>query len=69
MRWLKEMFFNRILHSWIRGAMRIVPSFLIGLGVDPKAAEAWTGSTMELVTYLAPIVLAQLWSYLEKKGK
>jgi hypothetical protein len=61
---------NKLVRSYVRLALGVVGGALVANGVvGPETAEAFVGSTTEIVVGLVPIMASAVWSYYEKASQ
>lgn len=65
--WLKKIAINKYAASIIRTALVALGVYLTTrLGIEKGIVDAFIQSTTELLLSLLPIVIAQVWSLIEK---
>lgn len=65
--WLKKLAINKYAGSLIRTALVALGAYLTAkLGLEKGMVDAFVQSTTELLLSLLPIVIAQVWSLIEK---
>lgn len=65
---LKKLILSKYLTSLIRTLMVMLGTWLIAKGINQEVVGSFVSASTELLVALATILLAQLWSWIEKRG-
>lgn len=66
-KWLQQKLIGKYLASTIRTALAALGGFLIArFGLDEGLVAALIANTTEVILALAPLLLAQIWSWVQK---
>lgn len=67
--WIKQLFMSRYLGSIVRHAMTALSGFLLAIGIEPEVVESFASSGTTVLIAVLTYVIAQGFSYLEKKQR
>lgn len=65
--WVKKMLISKWAGSAARHLMSVVAGFLLAIGVAPELVEKFTASGSEILVAVIVYLVAQAWSFAEKK--
>lgn len=64
---VKTWLVSSFISNWIRHGLTALSAVLVTQGIPADLAQSWQKSTEEILLQLLPVLLAILWSVLEKK--
>ena len=65
---IKKLIMSKYLHSLVRTLMVALGTYLATKGVNQEVVGNFVSAATELLVAIGTILLAQLWSWIEKRG-
>ena len=65
--WIKKLLASSMLTNLVRHGLTAISAFLIAQGLPADVVQPWQDATQALFLQAIPIIIALIWSLLEKK--
>lgn len=66
---IKEAIVGKYLKSTVRHSVGLLGGVLLGIGLDPELVKEFIPAAQEIAVGSALFILAQVWSWFDKKSK
>lgn len=65
--WLKKLLASSVITNLVRHGLTALSAVLIAWGLPAEIVQPWQDATLNLLLQAVPLIIALIWSVLEKK--